>query len=151
MKSSFFKYPYTMMYRGYEFVEGVDGVLVKRYFPRTVKTQIECNIVINALGQLVVHTPAKLQNDGYLGTLYKRGDGYTRLGLEEETQPTLVMEGGTVTGPVWRIVEGNPMLDNRGITYAYKYRCQMVFPVLGSVTDEAPQEQIDAYGEALRQ
>jgi hypothetical protein len=150
MKTIVPKYKYTAMYRGYEFIEDpTTGAKAKQYFPRNVKTQIECNIVLNALGQLVVHTAAKLQNDGYLGTLFRKAEGDTRL-PGNETSGTQVMEGGTASGPVWRVVEGTPMFDNNGKTYAYKYRCQMIFPVLGSVTDDAPQEQIDAYGESLR-
>jgi hypothetical protein len=117
------KYNFTASYRGYDVFVDPDTEAEQRTYADPV--EIKCWIVNNALGQLSLHTKSKLQNDGGIGFLRtKNGE--------------LVYPIGTTSGAVWRIIEGMPMLDSFGNIYEYKYRCQMIVPKLGSVTEAAP-------------
>jgi len=117
------KYNFTASYRGYNtFIDPNTGAEQRTYVD---PVEIKCWIVNNAVGQLSLHTKSKLQNDGGIGRL---------------TSPNgeLVYPIGTLSGAVWRVIEGMPMLDSFGNIYEYKYRCQMIVPKLGSVTESAP-------------
>lgn len=122
------KYNFTASYRGYTTFTDPNTGAEQRTYQDPV--EIKCWIVNNALGQLSLHTKSKLQNDGGIGRL---------------THPTgyLVYPIGTMSGAVWRVIEGMPMLDSFGNVYEYKYRCQMIIPKLGSVTESAPSDFIN--------
>ena len=123
------KYTFSAAYSGYTVFEDLDtGAQLKTY--QSPPIQIKCWIVNNALGELSLHTKAKLQNDGALSALIDKNN-------------ELLYPIGTLTGAIWRIIEGMPMLDSLGNVYEYKYRCQMIVPKQGSVTDNAPSEFLD--------
>jgi hypothetical protein len=119
------KYTFRAAYSGYIMFEDPDtGATQITYQPAV---PIKCWVVNNALGELSLHTKARLQNDGGISTLINKNN-------------ELLYPIGTINGAVWRIIEGMPMLDSFGNVYEYKYRCQMIIPKMGSVTDAAPSE-----------
>jgi hypothetical protein len=122
------KYKYSAAYAGYKEFQDPDTGAVRRTYEEPI--EIKCWIVNNALGELVLHTKARLQNDGGIGTL-----------LDKNSE--LVYPIGTLTGAVWRVIEGMPMYDPFGNVYEYKYRCLMIIPKQGSVSDNPPSEFIN--------
>ena len=103
---------------------------------------IYCAVNNNPLGELTLYTDALLQNDGVISLLRSRTDpaevlNNTTVGLK--TNPILYPIG-TRTGAVWRIVEGQPLLDSWGNKNRYRYRCLLLVPKTGSVTEAAPTE-----------
>lgn len=125
------KYTFSAEYAGYDvFVDPNTGAQQKTY---EEPVKIKCWVTNNALGELVLHTKARLQNDGGISALVNN-DRYIVKGKD------LVYPIGTLAGAVWRIIEGMPMYDIFGNVYEYKYRCQMIIPKQGSVTETAPSE-----------
>lgn len=125
------KYNFSAGYSGYTtFTDPNTGASQKTY---QAPVKIKCWVVNNALGELVLHTKARLQNSGGIGNL-RNNDRWITKGTD------LVYPIGTPSGAVWRIIEGMPMYDSFGQVYEYKYRCQMIVPSLGSVTEAAPSE-----------
>lgn len=119
------KYNFRVLYSGYTmFTDPATGAQQRTYQSATI---VPCWIVNNALGELSLHTNAKLQNDGYLTGL-----------LDKDSE--LVYPIGTLLGATWRILEGSPMIDSFGKVFEYKYRCLMVVPKQGSVTDDLPED-----------
>ena len=119
------KYNFTAKYAGYTTFQDPDTGAEQRTYLAPV--QIKCWVVNNALGELVLHTQARLQNDGSVSELLdKNGD--------------LVYPIGTLAGAVWRVIEGMPMYDTFGNVYAYKYRCLMIIPKQGAVTQATSAE-----------
>lgn len=145
---NYMKFPYTAKYRGYEIIEDPNtGASIKQYLPYEQRTFIEVNVVFNALGQAVFHTKEELQNDGLISFLFKKGfkEGTTENPLLMNAFTGInkpVMGGGLASGPIWRIVEGLPVIDHTGRTFCYKYRSVMIYPELGSITDEPPTNLI---------
>lgn len=128
------KYNFSAAYSGYEVFTDPDTGAQQKTYQDPVK--IKCWVSNNALGQLSLHTKARLQNDGGIGNL-RNNDRWITKGMD------LVYPIGTVTGAVWRIIEGMPMYDSFGQVYEYKYRCQMIIPKQGSVTEAAPSSFSD--------
>jgi hypothetical protein len=125
------KYTFSAGYSGYkQFQDPNTGAIQETYED---PVEIKCWIVNNALGELSLHTKARLQNNGGIGNLRNR-DRWITKGKD------IVYPIGTATGAVWRIIEGMPMLDSFGNIYEYKYRCQMIIPKQGSITNSAPSE-----------
>jgi hypothetical protein len=129
--NTFRKYTFTAGYSGYTTFTDPDTGASQKTYQDPIK--IKCWVSNNALGQLMLYTKARLQNDGGIGNL-RNNDRFITKGAD------LVYPIGTVTGAVWRIIEGMPMYDSLGNVYEYKYRCQMIVPSLGSVTEAAPSE-----------
>jgi hypothetical protein len=117
------RYTFKAIYRGYTIDEDPDtGAEQIIYEDPEI---IDCWVSNNALGELSLHTKARLQNDGGIGTLVNKDN-------------KLVYPIGTASGAVWRIIEGMPMYTTFGDVYEYKYRCLMIVPKQGSVTQAAP-------------
>ena len=83
---------------------------------------IKCSVVANAVGELTLYTDAMLQNDGGIGLVLNKNN-------------ELLYPIGTLAGAVWRIIEGQPLTDAWGNKNRYRYRCQMIIPQQGSVTE----------------
>jgi len=119
------KYNFSMVYSGYkEFQDPNTGATQITY---ETPVEIKCWVVNNALGELVLHTKSKLQNNSSFSYLLDKDGG-------------LVYPIGTATGAIWRIIEGMPMYDLFGKVYEYKYRCLMIVPKQGAVTGASAQE-----------
>lgn len=119
------KYNFTAMHSSYTTFTDFDTGAEQRTYQDPI--EIKCWVVNNALGELILHTKSKLQNDSSFSLL---------LDKDEE----LVYPIGTLTGAVWRIIEGMPMYDSFGKVYEYKYRCLMIIPKQGAVTNATSQE-----------
>lgn len=131
------KYIFSADYSGYTVFTDPDTGAQQKTYEQPVK--IKCWVVNNALGELVLHTKARLQNDGGISSLINN-DRYIVRGKN------LVYPIGTRAGAVWRIIEGMPMYDLFGNVYEYKYRCRMIIPSQGSVTESPPSEFFDIGG-----
>lgn len=119
------KYNFTALYAGFTtFTDPNTGAEQKTYQD---PIEIKCWVVNNALGELVLHTKSKLQNDSSISFLLDKDEG-------------LVYPIGTPSGAIWRIIEGMPMYDLFGKVYEYKYRCLMIVPKQGAVTNATSQE-----------
>lgn len=126
------KYNFLASYKGYTLFEDPNTGAKQRTYENPIS--IKCWVVNNALGQLSLHTKSRLQNDGLISFLRNKK-------WEKKLQfIELVYPIGTPNGAVWRVIEGMPMLDSFGNVYEYKYRCQMIVPALGSVTEDSPSE-----------
>jgi hypothetical protein len=119
------RYTFKAVYRGYIIETAPDTGAQQKIYDEPVI--INCWVANNALGELSLHTKAKLQNDGGIGTLVNKDN-------------EIVYPIGTATGAVWRIIEGMPMYTTFGDIFEYKYRCLMIVPKQGSVTEGAPSE-----------
>jgi hypothetical protein len=117
------RYTFKAVYRGYKVDEDPDTGAEQIIYQDG--EAIDCWVSNNALGELSLHTKARLQNDGLIGTLVNKD-------IE------LVYPIGTASGAVWRIIEGMPMYTTFGDVYEFKYRCLMIVPKQGSVTRAAP-------------
>lgn len=120
------KYNFSIAYSGYnEFLDTNTGATQITY---ETPVEIKCWVVNNALGELVLHTKSKLQNNSSFSFLLDKDGG-------------LVYPIGTLaTGAIWRIIEGMPMYDIFGRVYEYKYRCLMIVPKQGAVTNATAAE-----------
>ena len=104
------------------------------------KITISCAVNNNPLGELTLYTDAILQNDGIITFL--RSKTYPSQNLNNKleglkTNP-LLYPIGTVQGALWRIIEGQPLVDAWGNKNRYRYRCLLLTPKIGSVTEAAP-------------
>lgn len=114
---------FTALYSAFETI--TDGDAEKKVFLKPVK--IKCAVVANAVGELTIYTDAQLLNGGGIG-------------LVANKQQQLLYPIGTITGAVWRVIEGQPLTDSWGNKNRYRYRCLMVVPQQGSVTEATPGE-----------
>lgn len=120
---------FLAQYSGYTYLEEPNTGIRVRQFKDPI--EIKCSVSPNALGQLIVYTNAELQNDGLISGLYSKFEN------------RLLYPIGTMNGAVWRVIEGQPLVDSFGRYNRFRYRCLMITPPQGSVTD-APTDQIDA-------
>ena len=103
---------------------------------------IYCSVNNNPLGELTLYTDALLQNDGVISFLRSRTYASATINNLVEGLKTnpILYPIGTPTGAVWRIIEGQPLIDAWGNKNRYRYRCLLLAPKTGSVTEAAPTE-----------
>lgn len=94
---------------------------------------INCAVNNNALGELTLYTDALLQNDGIIARL-----GHRTIRSERDGGGFLYPIG--IVGAIWRIYEGQPLTDAWGVKNRYRYRCILISPEKGSVTDTPPDQ-----------
>lgn len=114
---------FTARYTAFETIYDGDAQIKTFLPPITIK----CAVVANAVGELTLYTDAQLMNGGGIGRVLNKN-------LE------LLYPIGTPSGAVWRIIEGQPLTDSWGNKNRYRYRCLMVVPEQGSVTEAVPGE-----------
>lgn len=118
---------FQCLYSGYD-VEEDPANPDLTYNKPTPPFQISCTASTNPLGELTIYTDALLQNNGSI------------TGLTNRQGELLYPDGIPVFGALWRIMEGQPLTDSWGNKNRYRYRCFMVVPKQGSVTEDTPTE-----------
>ena len=131
---------FAAQYKGYENEQSPDNPDISIKVWKEPIT-IYCAVNNNPLGELTLYTDALLQNDGLISYVRSRTYGSALVLATEDLKTSPILYPiGTKNGAVWRIVEGQPLLDSWGNKNRYRYRCLLLVPKTGSVTEAAPTE-----------
>lgn len=121
---------FTLLYIGWKDTITGGGTGVSRnYLPAT---KHKADVVVNAVGELIVYTDAEFQNDGWIS-------GVTTTTIKNGV-PQLLYKGGTPAGPIWQIILSQSIADAYGNKDKYRYHCRMILPSRGSIVTEVPGE-----------
>lgn len=125
-------YYFTAVYKGYTTeTSPTNPDAEQKIFSAPVT--IKCSVNNNPLGELTLVTNALLQNGGLISDLRTTNPGDPAV-----VGTPLLYPVGTAVGAIWRIIEGQPLTDAWGNKGRYRYRCLMIVPQTGSVTEVAP-------------
>ena len=101
------QYLYNADYYSYALVTSADGTVTTKQYV-TAPSQVTLALSVNLLGDLIIESPYKMQQDGYLKRILDRnGDE--------------IYENG-----VWRIFQTAPLLNGLGLKDGYKYRATII-------------------------
>lgn len=101
------QYPYLGDYYGYTIITSADGLVSNRVYT-TLPTPVTMQLSVNLLGELIVHSPTKMQVNSYLKNILDANG--------EEIY----------TDGEWQIVQTAPILGPMGVKAGYKYRARLI-------------------------
>lgn len=138
---------YLFEYSPFELIEDTTNpsITYKKYLEPPIT--YEGDVSSNAIGELVIYTEWMMMNNGLISRVQKKRNRLDNPKTDTIIPDLLLYPIGTKKGAIWRIIEGQPMLDLWGNKNVYRYRCRMIVPAQGSVTQDIPDEYLNSINE----